>query len=320
MTWIDTDIDGPVIVVRAIHFAAMAMMTGAVVFRAAVAEPALRSMPKARAVINSQIRRLACIGLAIGVISGAIWLVLLTASLSNESFREMLVSGALRDVLALTQFGAMAQIRLALAILLAISLAFDGSRWGRWFALVAAPALTVSAAWTGHAASTPHGLGYAHLVSDALHLSAASAWIGGLLPLVLVLHAIRQDRPLAWPPPELVTVRRFSALGVASVAALMISGAINSWILVGSFRGLILTVYGRVLMLKIAVFAIMLAVAAVNRLCLTPELASAPGGGVQQEALRRLTRNTIIEIALGLLVFAIVGLLGTLHPAAHLVH
>jgi len=64
----------------------------------------------------------------------------------------------------------------------------------------------------------------------------------------------------------------------------------------------------------------MLAVAAVNRLCLTPELASAPGGGVQQEALRRLTRNTIIEIALGLLVFAIVGLLGTLHPAAHLVH
>ena len=320
MTWIDTDIDGPVIVVRAIHFAAMAMMTGAIVFRAAVAEAALRLQPKASTIINSQIRKLVWIGLAIGVISGAIWLVLLTGSLSNQGFREMLTSGALRDVLTLTQFGSMAQIRLALAILLAISLMLDGSRYGRWFALVAAPGLTASAAWTGHAASTPHGLGYIHVVSDALHLCAASAWIGGLLPFALLLHASKQDRLLASPSSGLIAARRFSVLGVVSVAALMISGAINSWILVGSFRGLILTAYGWVLMAKLAVFATMLAVAAVNRLYLTPELASAPGSGVQREALRRLTRNTIVEIALGLLVFAIVGLLGTLHPAAHLVH
>jgi putative copper export protein len=33
-----------------------------------------------------------------------------------------------------------------------------------------------------------------------------------------------------------------------------------------------------------------------------------------------MTRNTRIEIALGFVVFAIVGSLGTLHPAAHLVH
>jgi len=320
MTWIDTDIDGPVIVVRAVHFAGTAMMTGAIVFRAAVAEPALRSQPEASTVMISQIRRLAWIGVAAGVISGAIWLVLLTESLSNEGLREVVTSGALRDVLTLTQFGAVAQIRFVLAILLVIGLVFDRFRWGSWFALAAGLSLTASAAWTGHAASTPHGLGYVHLVSDALHLCAASAWIGGLLPLALLFRASRQDGHLAWPSPELVAARRFSALGVASVAALIVSGAINSWILVGSFHGLILTVYGRVLMLKLAVFATMLAVAAVNRFCLTPELALALGNEAQHEALRRLTRNTIVEIALGLLVFAIVGLLGTLHPAAHLVH
>jgi len=30
-----------------------------------------------------------------------------------------------------------------------------------------------------------------------------------------------------------------------------------------------------------------------------------------------LTRNSMIEIALALLIFAIVGVLGTLHPAIH---
>jgi putative copper resistance protein D len=34
-------------------------------------------------------------------------------------------------------------------------------------------------------------------------------------------------------------------------------------------------------------------------------------------AMCRLTRNSKIEIALGLMIFAIVGALGTLHPAVH---
>ena len=72
---------------------------------------------------------------------------------------------------------------------------------------------------------------------------------------------------------------------------------------------------GQVLILKLAVFAVMLALAAVNRLSLTPQLAVA--FGKQREAVRRLTRNSVIEIILGFCIFAIVGTLGTLHPAIH---
>ena len=64
-------------------------------------------------------------------------------------------------------------------------------------------------------------------------------------------------------------------------------------------------------MLKLAVFAAMLAFAAINRLSLMPRLAL--------DALRGLSRNTLIEIGFGLFLFAVVGVLGTLHPAAHLV-
>jgi len=106
---------------------------------------------------------------------------------------------------------------------------------------------------------------------------------------------------------------------MASVAVLIVSGMINAWILVGSLRALVLTTYGWILMIKLAVFAAMLAFAAVNRFRLTPALASPTGSEAHDRALRLVTRNTLIEIALALVVFAIVGALGTLHPAAHLV-
>jgi putative copper resistance protein D len=80
---------------------------------------------------------------------------------------------------------------------------------------------------------------------------------------------------------------------------------------------LLVTEYGRLLLLKIALFAVMLVVAAVNRFWLTPRLASPRGSEPKPDVLRRLTRNSMIEIALALAIFAIVGVLGTLHPAIH---
>jgi copper resistance protein D len=316
MSWFGAGIDGPIIVTRTVHYAATATMSGALVFRDLVAEPALRAAPAAGARAHWHVRAAAWIGLAAAVASGLAWVLLLTMSLSDEGLVEAVRSGALRDVLNLTQFGLVSQVRLALAIVLAVCLAFDRSVLWRRLALVAAVCLAGSIAWTGHAASTPFTLGYVHLASDVLHLVAASAWIGGLLPLALLLGASRCDR--GWPAVELDIVGRFSVLGIASVATLTLSGTVNAWILVGSFRGLVVTAYGLLLMLKLATFAVMLAFAAVNRFVLTPRL-TLPSGDGRQDVLRALSRNTSIEIALGLSIFAMVGVLGTLHPAAHLV-
>ena len=43
-------------------------------------------------------------------------------------------------------------------------------------------------------------------------------------------------------------------LGIVSVGTIMSTGIVNAWILVGSFKGLIATEYGRLLMLKISLF------------------------------------------------------------------
>jgi putative copper resistance protein D len=286
------------------------------IFRGLVAGPALRGAPSAAPLVDKQVHAVAWLGLAVTVVSGLTWVLLLTMSLSDESLGEAVMSGALRDVLNLTQFGLVSQVRLALAIVLAICLTFEGSALGRRLALATAVGLAASIAWTGHAASTPYALGYLHLASDALHVTAASAWIGGLLPLALLLGASRRRKD--WASFELDAIQRFSNLGIASVATLVLSGIVNAWILVGSFRGLVVTGYGQLLMLKLAAFSVMLVVAAFNRFALTPRLGLA-SDDARQDALRALSRNTLIEIALGLSIFAMVGVLGTLHPAAHLV-
>jgi copper resistance protein D len=313
MTSFGAEIDGPMIVVRAIHFAATAVTAGALIFRAVVAEPALGSQHQASAIVRSQIRAVAWTGLAVAMASGLTWVLLVTMSLSGEGLGEAVMSGALRDVLNLTQFGLVSQIRLVLAIMLATCLAFDRLAPARWLALAAALGFVISIAWTGHAGSTAGALGNLHLAADTLHLAAAAAWIGGLPSLVLLLAAVRGNKALAGAWLAQSAAQNFSTLGVVSVGTLLLSGIVNAWILVGSFRGLIFTGYGMVLMLKLAVFAAMLGFAAVNRFWLTPRLAGSP----DDAALGQLMRNSVIEIVLGFLIFAIVGLLGTLHPASH---
>ena len=315
MDWFGAGVNVPLIAVRAIHFGATALTAGTVVFRTVVAKPALDAEPAAK-LVRTQTLRVAWIGLAVTALSGVVWLLLQTVSMSGLPAGEAMTGRVLWTVLDQTQFGLVEQIRSLLAIVLAVCLAIERP-WTDWLGFAAALGLTAAIAWTGHAGSTLGAIGDLHVTADALHLLAAAAWIGGLVPLVLLLAAVRRHPTVAWTSQARDVTRRFSTLGTVSVATLMASGIVNAWILVGSVHGLLVTEYGRLLMLKLGVFAIMLVFAAMNRFWLTPRLALSAASGAQLDALRQLTRNSTIEIGLGLAIFAIVGMLGTLHPATH---
>jgi copper resistance protein D len=312
-------VNGSLIVIRAIHFAATALTTGTLMFQAVVADPALHSAEAAATVMRAQIRRVAWVGLAITAVSGAIWVLLGAAAMSGLAFSEAITANVLSTVVNETQFGLVFEIRSVLAIILAACLAYDRLRLARWLALASALGLVAAIAWTGHAGSTPGEMGLLHLTADTLHLVAAAAWTGSLVPFALLLAVVRRYPREAWAQLAGDATQRFSTLGIASVATVLGSGIVNAWILVGSVNGLIATQYGRLLMLKMALFVVMVAFAAMNRFWLTPRLALPSGSAAQLEALGRLTRNSVIEIALALMIFAIVGVLGTLHPAIHLI-
>ena len=311
----------PLIAVRAIHFAATAMTAGTIIFLALVAH-ATRAATDAPAVVAFRARslRIAWVGLATSVISGAAWVVLLAASMSGRPLDEAVADGIVWVVLKDTQFGKVSDIRLALAALLAASLPFACSRHRvRWIAPLSAGCLMAAIAWTGHAAGTPGPTGPVHLTADALHLLASAIWIGGLLPLALLLAAAARHDGETWASIAHEATRRFSQMALISVGTLLATGIVNAWILVGTFRALLGTDYGRLLMVKIGLFAAMLTIAAVNRLRLTPRLSLALDSGTRRNAQRQLTRNIVTEIALGLVIFSVVGALGILHPAIHLV-
>jgi copper resistance protein D len=312
MDWFGAGGNGPLVATRALHFAATAITAGTLIFRTVVATPVLRRENAAAAeAFRTETLRVTWISFMFAAMSGAVWLLLQAASMSGMPLGD---TSALLTVLNETQFGGVAEIRFVAAIVLTACLAFDRFAAANRLAFAAALSLIASLAWTGHAGSTVGQAGSVHLAADALHLCAAAVWIGGLLSLILFFATIRRTQRSAWASLAREATDRFSMMGIGSVAILSATGIVNAYILVGSFRALMITEYGQLLVLKLVVFAVMLALAATNRLWLTPRLAL-PGIG----ALRQLTRNSAIEFALGLVILAIVAMLGTLHPAIHLV-
>jgi len=316
MDWLGADIDGPLVVVRGLQFAATAVTTGTLIFRAVLAAVASSSAAPAAIIVSRQTLRIAWICLAISAASGIIWVLLQAASMSGLPFAEAMTSDVLLTVLNETQFGTVSEIRFALAVVIGVCLAYDRFPPARGLGLVLSLGLIGAVGWTGHAGSTVGETGVLHLAADILHLVSAAIWIGGLVSLVLLFAVTRRDRTDASMSFARDATQAFSSMGIAIVAVIFATGIVNTWILVGSWHALIATGYGRLLMLKIALFIVMLLFAAANRFWLTPRLAL-PSSAPQFDARRQLARNSMIEFVLALAIFAIVGLLGTLHPASH---
>jgi putative copper resistance protein D len=96
------------------------------------------------------------------------------------------------------------------------------------------------------------------------------------------------------------------------VAAIVASGLVNAWFLIGpsGLPQLVGDPYGRALLAKLALFAAMLALAAANRWHLAPALRREPG----RTGLAALRRSITAESLAGIGVLALVAWLGTLEP------
>src|ERR1700730_10647677 len=149
MDWFSAGSNEPLIAVRAMHFAATAITTGALVFRAVVAKPALDSEPAVAKLIRKQILMVAWIGLAITVASGMVWLLFQATSISGLPLGEAMTSSVLLTVLNQTQFGWVSEIRFVLAVILAACLAWDRFPLANWLRLAGAPRLPAALGTSG---------------------------------------------------------------------------------------------------------------------------------------------------------------------------
>jgi putative copper resistance protein D len=306
------------IITRAVHFGACLLFFGMFTFHVFTASVLTRRQPEIAGYWKARLRFFSFILLPLILASGTAWFALVAMTMSGQPLQMDI----LKIVWIQTQFGTVWEIRLIFFIIATVAVAVSCflkpeapfQKFVAWFQLIVNGCLLGSLAWAGHGQeSSPW-----HLFADVLHLLAAGIWPAGLLPLFLLLQKSSDAaNPAHWLSVALL-VRRFSAISLAAVSLLAITGFVNSWFLVGSFSNLVGQSYGRWLLVKIVLFVLALQIAGVNLLLLKPRLAAEASQQRYAGATVSLIRaNVRFELILGLVIVVIVAILGILPPAIH---
>jgi putative copper resistance protein D len=307
-------IDAGLIVARFLHYVAVTTLAGASFFPLYAYR---RSGDPRSIALHRRFQNVLFIAANVALFSGILWFVFAVANMSG-TLEGVLDQEMLSTVLGDTSFGKVWVARLILAITTIVVI------WSRvdpkfsprsdLVTPILAAALLISLAGVGHSQVQEGIAGTVHVISDAAHLLAAGAWLGGLVPLALIIVAYSGDRDITGQTDLDQVLMRFSGMGYLAVATLVGSGLVNSWFLVGAFAGLPETAYGQMLLTKLILFAGMLALAVSNRFWIVPSLTKAPTDGTSVWTAR-LRNHVFVELVFGLMVLLIVSVLGTMRPA-----
>jgi putative copper resistance protein D len=232
-----------------------------------------------------QIRRLVLRLALLAVLGGAAQILASAASMSGAAG---ILDGSLIGMVWQTGAGRTNGLRAA-GLLLAAVTAWS-QRASGWSCLGAAAAAT-SFAWTGHArALNPDVL---PILLLSVHLLGIAFWLGALLPLSWVARGGDLPRIAA-------AAARFGAAAVVVVVTLVVAGTALLWLLLGHSMALWASTYGRWLIVKLALVACILCLAAFNKWRLTPRLLAGDG-----RAAARLRRTIRLELLVGGAILAV---------------
>jgi putative copper resistance protein D len=226
--------------------------------------------------------------LTLALAGGTAWLLAAAGQMAGA-----LSWDALAATITATLFG---QLFVARTIaLLGLALAFFSRHGAKPALLLAAIALALPAATSHAAASSPAGFAVLGTLLDAVHLLTAGFWIGGLVVLAMLFRR--------GEPNMLLALSLFSEWAMIAVLLLVMTGLINGASILLGDTGAPSLSYLAVLGAKLALVAVMLSLAILNRLRLMPA----------GEHLR-IARNAAWELGLGLIVVLLAGVLGQLQP------
>jgi copper transport protein len=180
-------------------------------------------------------------------------------------------------------------------------------------ALALAP-LVLLPALGGHA-STQHPAAVM-LLANITHVAAVSAWFGGLLALVFVLPAATRAAPAERRGPMLAAaLPTFSRVALFAVVLVVLTGSIQSLFELTAVDDLVDTGFGRAILIKIAIVAMVGGFATRNHRRTVPAIVRAASAGEPPGRAGRALRTTVLlEAALLTAVFAATGALSGYPP------
>jgi putative copper export protein/methionine-rich copper-binding protein CopC/mono/diheme cytochrome c family protein len=304
--------------------AGIALLTAAWPVWSTMIRPAVGPVRREGVAIARRMRRFVKVAVVLAIAGSVFALVVQSLTIPDGTLFDKVIS-----TLGQTRYGHLWLVRLGLIAVLGMVLAACG--W--WFtrrrqvegiaAWIVVAAMPVPFSLIAHASAQQAGRTFA-VMADALHLAAASLWIGGLamlftvlLPGLRTISAEDRRRVLA------IAIPRFSILGLIAVATLGITGFYAGWLQVGNVRALIGTDYGQALIVKLVLLVAVLAIAAVNLFVIQRKLTHRAGSGdasTTSAAIgslwsRRLRWTVGGELALLIAVLVVVGQITSLQPA-----
>jgi len=167
-----------------------------------------------------------------------------------------------RDVLGST-YGAVMLVRIgvicAAVVMLRPMLRGSGGDSKVDLALLGVLGVAALATWplTGHPTASP--VAGVSVVVDAIHLASMSVWLGGLVMLMAFLLPQANERELGAILPI------WSRWAATAVGSLLLAGTVQALIEVATFKGLVSSAYGQLILVKVGLALAVIGVAAVSR-------------------------------------------------------
>lgn len=274
---------------RFLHFTVVLMLFGAWIFR-----PLLLSGEAVN--LDRRLARVSVWLTVVALVSGVGWLLLITASMAG-AWDAAFDPSTLGLVLSNTFFG---QVWSAHLLFNGVLMALLLSPWrpNAPLRIGLASLLLATLAPVGHGAMLDGLSGQLLILNQIIHLTCVGIWLGGLMLLVMILRHPDGHSLSA-------VLRRFSGVGYALVAGLVITGLINVRVLTGAFWPTpLLSGFALILLIKVLLVAVMLGLALFNRLRIKD----------CEQRVGMLKTSVILEWLLGMGAVAAVSLLGTLPP------
>jgi putative copper resistance protein D len=276
------------VAVRALSFIAMFQAAGMAVFLALFG----RELPQ----LALPLRRMGRVAAVLAAALVLIHLLLEAARMSGEL--SGVLDASLQGMVMQSSASIAAGLRLGGLVLLAIGFQQRLMPAGSVLGLMGAALVMLGFTAVGHTTlQSPRWIPAALLF---IHLAVVAFWFGALLPL----HLVNSREP---PAVAGRIVERFSKVAIALVPGLLVAGALLAIELLPTLEALN-SAYGRLLLLKVSGFAVLMGLAAVNKWRLGPALLAA-----DPRAARAFSRSVLAEYVLIAAVLCVTAVLTTFY-------
>ena len=290
------------ILARWLNFIGLMLMIGSVAFRLLVLERSDdRVADDVALAIDRSTRNIAFMAalLALGANLARFWL----QSGSLHGSERMWDPALLRAMILETGWGKawLAQSAAAIAYAIAVRLRSEQPLESWIAAAVLAGAAGSTPAFAGHAAAVEQ-MALVPIVNDAVHLLAASTWLGTLA--VLLLAAVPAIVRVSHQPfnDTAALVRAFSPIALFAAAVAIFTGTVSAFVHIKAVSELWTTPYGKTLSIKLLIVMLTATTGAYNWKVVSPRLGS-------EAATLHIRRSALAEIVIAAAIVAVTAVL-----------